>query len=102
MFKSDTPASPLATSPSDQQVDALTAAGVDTGRIHSDKLSGTSTGEQRPGLASLLDYARESDAIVLVGIDRVGRNARLILDARFMRGVARGRAEVSGRDGGRA
>jgi hypothetical protein len=30
---------------------------------------------QRPGLAALLDYACERDAIVVVGIDRLGRNA---------------------------
>ena len=42
----------------DQQLDALTAAGVDPDRIYRDKLSGTSTREQRPGLAALLDYAR--------------------------------------------
>ena len=42
----------------DQQVDALTAAGVDPDRLYSDKLSGMSTRVQRPGLASLLDYAR--------------------------------------------
>jgi hypothetical protein len=59
----------------DQQVDALTAAGVDTARVYSDKLSGTSTREQSPGLAALLDDAREGDAIVVVGIDRLGRNA---------------------------
>jgi DNA invertase Pin-like site-specific DNA recombinase len=63
----------------DQQVDALTAAGVDTGRIYSDKLSGTSTREQRPGLAALLDYARQGDAIVVVGIDRLGRNAAEVM-----------------------
>jgi DNA invertase Pin-like site-specific DNA recombinase len=57
----------------------MTAAGVDTGRIYSDKLSGTSTREQRPGLASLLDYAREGDAIVVVGIDRLGRNAAEVM-----------------------
>ena len=59
----------------DQQVDALTAAGVEAERIYSDKLSGNSTREQRPGLAGLLDYARPGDAIVVVGIDRLGRNA---------------------------
>src|ERR1700756_4001910 len=59
----------------DQQVDALAVAGVDTARVYSDKLSGTSTRELRPGLAALLDYAREGDAIVVVGIDRLGRNA---------------------------
>lgn len=53
----------------DQQVDALIAAGVDGERVYSDKLSGTSTREQRPGLAALLDYARKGDAIVVVGID---------------------------------
>lgn len=63
----------------DQQVDALTAAGVDTARVYSDKLSGTSTREQRPGLAALLDYAREGDAIVVVGIDRLGRNAAEVM-----------------------
>lgn len=63
----------------DQQVDALTVAGVDTTRIYSDKLSGTSTREQRPGLAALLDYAREGDSIVVVGIDRLGRNAAEVM-----------------------
>ena len=63
----------------DQQVDALTAAGVDGARVYSDKLSGTSTREQRPGLAALLDYAREGDVIVVVGIDRLGRNAAEVM-----------------------
>src|SRR5260370_15738739 len=59
----------------DQQLDALHAAGVDSERVYRDKLSGTSTREQRRGLAALLDYARPGDAIVVVGIDRLGRNA---------------------------
>lgn len=63
----------------DQQVDALTAAGVEEARVYSDRLSGTSTREQRPGLAALLDYAREGDAIVVVGIDRLGRNAAEVM-----------------------
>jgi DNA invertase Pin-like site-specific DNA recombinase len=63
----------------DQQTDALTAAGVDASRIYSDKLSGTSTRQQRPGLAALLDYARQGDAIVVVGIDRLGRNAAEVM-----------------------
>ncbi len=62
-----------------QQVDALTVAGVDPDRVYSDKLSGTSTREQRPGLAALLDYARRGDAIVVVGIDRLGRNAAEVM-----------------------
>jgi DNA invertase Pin-like site-specific DNA recombinase len=63
----------------DQQLDALTAAGVDPKRAYTDKLAGTSTREQRPGLASLLDYARPGDAIVVVGIDRLGRNAAEVM-----------------------
>lgn len=63
----------------DQQVDALTAAGVEGSRVYTDKLSGTPTRTQRPGLAALLDYAREGDAIVVVGIDRLGRNAAEVM-----------------------
>ncbi len=63
----------------DQQLDALTAAGVNPERVYSDKLSGTSTREERPGLAALLDYARPGDAIVVVGIDRLGRNAAEVM-----------------------
>jgi DNA invertase Pin-like site-specific DNA recombinase len=63
----------------DQQSDALTAAGVEGERIYSDKLSGTSTRQERPGLAALLNYAREGDAIVVVGIDRLGRNAAEVM-----------------------
>lgn len=40
----------------------------------------TSTREQRPGLAALLDYARQGDAIVVVGIDRLGRNAAEVMN----------------------
>lgn len=63
----------------DAQTDALTAAGVDPARVYSDKLTGTSTREQRAGLAAVLDYAREGDTIVVVGIDRLGRNAAEVM-----------------------
>ena len=63
----------------DAQLDALHTAGVDPERVYRDKLSGTSTREQRPGLAALLDYARPGDAIVVVGIDRLGRNAAEVM-----------------------
>lgn len=63
----------------DQQLDALAAAGVEGDRVYSDKLSGNSTREQRPGLGALLDYARPGDAIVVVGIDRLGRNAAEVM-----------------------
>lgn len=60
-------------------VDALAAAGVESTRVYSDMLSGTSTRQQRPGLDALLDYARQGDAIVGVGIDRLGRNAAEVM-----------------------
>lgn len=63
----------------DQQTDALIAAGVDSDRIYSDMLTGTSRREQRPGLSALLGYARPGDAIVVVGIDRLGRNAAEVM-----------------------
>lgn len=60
-------------------MDALIAVGVDAARVYTDKLSGTSSRQQRPGLAALLDYARAGDAIVVVGIDRLGRNAAEVM-----------------------
>jgi DNA invertase Pin-like site-specific DNA recombinase len=60
-------------------MDALIAVGVAAARVYTDKLSGTSTRQQRPGLAALLDYARQGDAIVVVGIDRLGRNAAEVM-----------------------
>jgi DNA invertase Pin-like site-specific DNA recombinase len=63
----------------DAQTDALVAGGVASERIYRDKLTGTSTKEQRPGLAALLDYVRPGDSIVVVGIDRLGRNASEVM-----------------------
>jgi len=63
----------------DQQNDALVAAGVAEARLYCDKLTGTSTREQRAGLSALLDYARAGDTIVVVGIDRLGRNAAEVM-----------------------
>jgi DNA invertase Pin-like site-specific DNA recombinase len=63
----------------DQQLDAIIRTGVHRNRVYTDKLSGTSTREQRPGLTALLDYARPGDAIVVVGIDRLGRNAAEVM-----------------------
>lgn len=61
----------------DAQRDALVGAGVDESRIYSDKLSGTRT--DRPGLTAMLDYAREGDVVVVVGIDRLGRSASEVM-----------------------
>lgn len=56
----------------DQQLDALTAAGVEPQHIYSDVLSGAR--DDRPGLAELLKYAREGDTIVVVALDRLARS----------------------------
>ncbi|MCP9276935.1 recombinase family protein [Mycolicibacterium arenosum] len=52
---------------------------MEASRVYTDKLSGTSTRQERSGLAALLDYARDGDAIVVVGIDRLGRNAAEVM-----------------------
>ena len=57
----------------------MVAAGVDHVRVKNKKLTSASTREQRPGLAALLNYAREDDAIVVVGIDRLGRDAAEVM-----------------------
>lgn len=54
----------------DQQRDALTVAGCE--RLFTDQLSGV--GDNRPGLAALLDYVRAGDTVVVVALDRLGRS----------------------------
>lgn len=56
----------------DGQRDALVQAGVDPARLYEDVMSGAR--DDRPGLAALLDYAREGDEIVVVALDRLGRS----------------------------
>jgi len=55
------------------QHDALHAAGVAADRMYTDTLSGA-TGTHRPGLAALLDYARDGDTVIVTAIDRLGRS----------------------------
>ncbi|MFQ2879833.1 recombinase family protein [Mycobacterium sp. ML2] len=55
------------------QLATLAAAGVDDNRVFTDKLSGAAN-TARPGLAVLLDYAREGDTVVVTAIDRLGRS----------------------------
>ena len=57
----------------DSQLAALNAAGVDTDRVFTDKLS-DSARTARPGLAAMLDYARAGDTVVVTAIDRLGRS----------------------------
>lgn len=70
----------------DQQHDALGAAGVE--RIFDDVMSGAR--DDRPGLAALLDYAREGDTVTVVALDRLGRSLSGIIgtiDTLTSRGV---------------
>jgi DNA invertase Pin-like site-specific DNA recombinase len=67
-------------STTDQELDAqrqrLKAAGCV--RIFEDVISGRQF--DRPGLAQLLDYARNGDAVCIVRLDRLGRSLRELLD----------------------
>jgi DNA invertase Pin-like site-specific DNA recombinase len=57
----------------DAQLSTLAAAGVDIERVFTDKLSGSAR-TARPGLASMLDYIRAGDVVVVTAIDRLGRS----------------------------
>ena len=57
----------------DVQLAALSAAGIDPGRVFTDKLSGSAK-TARPGLAAMLDYARPGDTVVVSAVDRLGRS----------------------------
>lgn len=60
----------------DQQIDALTLAGAD--KVFSDKLSGLK--DDRPGLLSVMDQAREGDTLTVVALDRLGRSTVQVLN----------------------
>ncbi|GAS97473.1 resolvase domain-containing protein [Mycolicibacterium canariasense] len=57
----------------DGQLAALAAQGVESGQVFTGKLSGAVNSE-RPGLTTLLHYAREGDTVVVTAIDRLGRS----------------------------
>jgi DNA invertase Pin-like site-specific DNA recombinase len=57
----------------DAQLAALTAAGTESDRVFTDKLSGSAK-TARPGLVAMLDYARAGDTVVVTAIDRLGRS----------------------------
>ena len=76
---SATRACPPATSRSTNSSTRCTPPGSTPSASIATSCRGTSTREQRPGLAALLDYARPGDAIVVVGIDRLGRNAAEVM-----------------------
>ena len=56
----------------DLQRDALLAAGVDEGRIYTDRASGKK--DERPGLEACLKAMREGDVLVVWKLDRLGRS----------------------------
>ena len=60
----------------EQQEAALNAAGVE--KTFSDTMSGAR--DDRPGLATLMEYVREGDTVVVWKLDRLGRNTLHILE----------------------
>ncbi|WP_395459812.1 recombinase family protein (plasmid) [Azospirillum melinis] len=62
----------------DGQVAALVGAGVDPGRIYTDKISGAKAA--RPGLDELIRSLRPEDVVVIVRLDRLGRSLLDLLD----------------------
>jgi putative DNA-invertase from lambdoid prophage Rac len=61
----------------ENQVREIEAAGfkVDTRRIVSETVSGSSAIEQRPGFVRLMDRLEEDDILIVTKLDRLGRNA---------------------------
>lgn len=62
----------------ERQLDALAKAGLPEERIYVDKKTGATV--DRPGLTTLLQYARPGDTIVTHTLDRLGRNLREVLN----------------------
>ena len=61
----------------DTQIDRLRAAGCTT--IRPEKVSGKSR-DARPELATILDFMRQGDTLVVVKLDRLGRDTRDVLN----------------------
>jgi DNA invertase Pin-like site-specific DNA recombinase len=62
----------------DLQMDALLAAGVEPGRIYTDKASG-GPGAKRPGFAAAMKACRSGDTLVVWKLDRIGRSLMEVL-----------------------
>ena len=62
----------------DLQMDALLAAGVQPGRIYTDKASG-GPGAKRPGFAAAMKACRSGDTLVVWKLDRIGRSLMEVL-----------------------
>ena len=62
----------------DLQRDALIAAGVKPSRLYEDEASGKK--DDRPGLNACLKSLREGDTLVVLKLDRLGRNLRHLVN----------------------
>ena len=60
-----------------RQVEALLKQGIDREDITVEKLSGKNM--ERPGLMALLDKVRAGDTVIVLSIDRLGRNTKDVL-----------------------
>ncbi len=60
------------------QIDALLAAGVHPDDIYQEKVSGAA--RKRPQFEAMLKDARDGDVVVVWKLDRIGRNARQVLE----------------------
>lgn len=58
------------------QLGQLRVAGVE--RVYEEKVSGVK--KDRPELAAMLDYVRESDTVIVTKLDRIGRSTRHLLE----------------------
>lgn len=54
------------------QKDELTKAGCN--KIFEDKISGSLSKSERPGLKAAIDYARSGDTLIVWKLDRLGRS----------------------------
>lgn len=80
-----------------RQISALKQAGVS--KIFEEKISGKNS--HRPRLNSMLDYIRDDDTVVVLSLDRLGRNSddlTKIIQSIKDRGATRERAMAYGRN----
>jgi DNA invertase Pin-like site-specific DNA recombinase len=64
----------------DQQHDAIAAAGITPDRVFTDTASGRA-GSNRPGWMECVGWLRQGDQLVVVAVDRLGRSVREVATA---------------------
>lgn len=60
----------------DRQIDQLKAAGCE--KIYQEKVTGKT--KSRPELDKMLEHLREGDAVVVIKLDRIGRNTKHLIE----------------------